>query len=523
MMKFIATGLALLAYSIHLAEGGGFGQLLDPDCGTTKEGITERIAGGTNADPLSNPWMVYVTGEVQCGGSLITNRFVLTAAHCIVDSNMSVRLGEYDTQNPRKDCNRGVCVLRVYTVEVDLKFVHSDNRDEYKYDIGLLRMKTAVQYSDYVRPICFLVNGHLQESTSFNITGWGITNNKHTSQTLQTAMVYNVDPELCSKKFMNEVDESQICASNENRDACSGDSGGPLSAQIARDGRLLTFQYGIISYGSKKCNSHTVYTNVTYYREWILSTIESASLLEENCGTVARGSRVRRLVGGHDAGRLSHPWMVRLHTYSSYVCGGSLITSRFVLTSAVCVDFSKPMTALLGGHDMDLPHTFLEVPIDRKIVQPQFDPRNPLKHDIALLQMMQEVPFSDHIRPICLSINQPLERVQSYTLTGWGVTGDGDLSRILQETSLVNVDPSICNRTFSGQIDRSHICTFGVNGDACTGDSGGPLSAELPYNGTKRAFLLGIVSIGLDSCRGYGLSTNVSHYLDWIKNTIEEN
>ncbi|XP_039483791.1 serine protease grass isoform X3 [Drosophila santomea] len=248
----------------------------------------------------------------------------------------------------------------------------------------------------------------------------------------------------------------------------------------------------------------------------------SASLLKENCGTVARGSRVRRLVGGHDAGRLSHPWMVRLHTYSSYVCGGSLITSRFVLTSAICVDFSNPKKVLLGGHGMDLPNTFLEVPIGRKILHPQFDMSN-YKHDIALLRMNQEVPFSDHIRPICLSINQPLERVQSYTLTGWGVTGDGDLSRILQETSLVNVDPSICNRTFSGQIDRSHICTFGVNGDACTGDSGGPLSAELPYNGTKRAFLLGIVSIGLDSCRGYGLSTNVSHYLDWIKNTIEEN
>ncbi|KRK00453.1 serine protease grass [Drosophila yakuba] len=214
--------------------------------------------------------------------------------------------------------------------------------------------------------------------------------------------------------------------------------------------------------------------------------------------------------------------MVRLHTYSSYVCGGSLITSRFVLTSAICVDFSNPKKVLLGGHDMDLPNTFLEVLIDRKILHPQFDMSN-YKHDIALLRMKQEVPFSDHIRPICLSINQPLERVQSYTLTGWGVTGDGDLSRILQETSLVDVDPSICNRTFSGQIDRSHICTFGVNGDACTGDSGGPLSAELPYNGTKRAFLLGIVSFGLDSCRGYGLSTNVAHYLDWIKNTIEEN
>ncbi|XP_043645973.1 chymotrypsin-like elastase family member 2A isoform X2 [Drosophila teissieri] len=450
--------------------------------------------------------------------------FVLTAAHCIVSSKMIVRLGEYDVRNPRPDCGGGVCVPRAYTVELDMKFVHSGYRSIFKYDIGLLRMKTAVQYSDYVRPICFLVNGHLENRTEFNITGWGLTDNGQPSQTLQTATVFNVDLDYCSKKFTGgTVDESHICASNSKGDACHGDSGGPLSAQIVRDGSSLTFQYGIISYGSEKCNSHGVYTNVTHYREWILSTIEAASLLEENCGTVARSRRVRRLVGGHDAGGLSHPWMVMVPIDYRSFCGGSLITSRFVLTSASCVYSWMIMKVFLGGHDMDLPQTFLEVQIDRKILHPQFGLQNPFKHNIALLRMKQEVPFSDRIRPICLSINQPLARLQKYTLTGWGDTGDGRESRILQENTLFGVDPSLCNSTFYGQVDRSHICTTGMNGNMCNKDGGGPLSAQLPYKGTNRTFLLGVISFGELTCRGYGLSTNVAHYLDWIKNMIEEN
>ncbi|XP_026835934.1 transmembrane protease serine 2-like [Drosophila erecta] len=210
----------------------------------------------------------------------------------------------------------------------------------------------------------------------------------------------------------------------------------------------------------------------------------SASLLEENCGTALRSSRFRRLVGGHEAVSLAHPWMVMVHRDSMYVCGGSLITSRFVLTSAQCLNAGKPMYA----------------------------------HDCCIAS-----PFKDLFLPICLSVTQRLERVQSYTITGWGTKGDNVLARILQETTLLGDDPLLCKSETHYQIDQSQICTSGLNGDSCYGDAGGPLSADLFYNGTKRVFLMGILSFGSFDCKGYSVSTYVPHYRDWIKDTIKQN
>lgn len=131
--------------------------------------------------------------------------------------------------------------------------------------------------SDYVRPICLLVEGHMAESPIFNITGWGVTDNGTPSRRLQKATVYNTDLHFCRSKFTKQVDESQICAAGTNSDACHGDSGGPLSAQVPFAGSWLTFQYGLVSYGSAACHSFSVYTNVTHHRDWIVSAIEDFS------------------------------------------------------------------------------------------------------------------------------------------------------------------------------------------------------------------------------------------------------
>ncbi|XP_026836629.1 serine protease grass [Drosophila erecta] len=286
-MKFIAAVLALLACSIYLAEGEGeYGQLLDSNCGQTKEELRGRITGGKSTDLTLNPWMVKVVGQGTCGGTLITSRFVLTAAHCIVKSHMKVYLGEYRTRYPgMHNRSDGVSVPNSYALTVDKKIVHDGYRSMYKYDIGLLRMTDAVQYSDYVQPICLLVNGHMRGSPDYNITGWGITDFGEESWTLQAAPVFNTDLKYCRKKFCKQVDTSQICAANNKEDACMGDSGGPLSAQMAFGDSFRTFQYGIVSYGTDTCNSFSVYTNVTHYRKWIVESIEHHS---ESISPVAR-------------------------------------------------------------------------------------------------------------------------------------------------------------------------------------------------------------------------------------------
>ncbi|EDW56940.1 GM15551 [Drosophila sechellia] len=276
-MKFIAAGLALLVCSIQLGEGA-LGKLLDSSCATTRAGITPLIIGGASAAPFSNPWMVKVIGTKLCGGSLITSRFVLTAAHCIVPTHMRVHLGDYYTLVPGTIFSSSGCVPTAYELAVDTKIVHADFNADLDNDIGLLRMESFVQYSDYVQPICILVEGHMTGSSHFNITGWGKTDDANSSLTLQQATVFKTELYYCQKKYPSKkVDESQICAASTNSDVCSGDSGGPLSAQVSFVDRLLTFQYGVVSYGSKECNSFSVYTNVTHHRDWIVDAIKHFS------------------------------------------------------------------------------------------------------------------------------------------------------------------------------------------------------------------------------------------------------
>ncbi|EDX08362.1 GD25054 [Drosophila simulans] len=141
-MKFIAAGLALLVCSIQLGEGA-LGNLLDSSCGTTRAGLIPLVTGGASAAPFSNPWMVKVIGAKLCGGSLITSRFVLTAAHCIVTTHMRVRLGDYYTRFPGTICSPSGCVPTAYELAVDTKIVHADFNAYLDNDIGLLRMEAS--------------------------------------------------------------------------------------------------------------------------------------------------------------------------------------------------------------------------------------------------------------------------------------------------------------------------------------------------------------------------------------------
>jgi len=97
------------------------------------------------------------------------------------------------------------------------------------------------------------------------------------------------------------------------------------------------------------------------------------------------------------------------------------------------------------------------------------------------------------------------------------------MSRILQTANLQIADNSVCNKIYDFVIDQSQICAGSSTSDACEGDGGSPLSAELNYEGTIREFQFGIVSFGSFSCNTYGVYTNVTHYMDWIIDTIHAN
>ncbi|XP_032306001.1 chymotrypsin-like protease CTRL-1 [Drosophila ananassae] len=239
-------------------------EFLDPECSASP--ATPRILNGRPADTLSNQWLVFLQNEVTensftfCGGSLITNRFVLSAAHCKGELNMYAILGEYNISRIFETKNK---------VLVDSKILHPDyNSTEIKHDIALFRLSRRVEYTYFIRPVCLPMNyDGLNIVFNLNVTGWGHTGHESISPVLKTATVHVHHRSICYR--LGQIDESQLCVGPVDGNTCKGDSGGPLTSLFNFRGTIVTVQIGIVSYGWVGCQGLSVHNHVYYYMNWI--------------------------------------------------------------------------------------------------------------------------------------------------------------------------------------------------------------------------------------------------------------
>ncbi|XP_055609287.1 CLIP domain-containing serine protease B4-like [Uranotaenia lowii] len=267
----------------------------DPVCGTQ---LSDRIIGGERTKIDEYPWTARI-GRVDvrnnefaffCGGSLINERYVLTAAHCVVGIPRawriaSVRLGEWDAESD-PDCIEGECYDPVQDIEVEKPIAHEryvNSRQGVHNDIALLRLARKAKYEDTVVPICLPIDrnfaGQSYEGRKMIVTGWGQTETSKGSRYKLFVSLTGVPRDYCQQQFPTaSIDETQICAGGEaGKDSCRGDSGGPLMDVSLDKGRAVLYLAGIVSFGSKNCGSAGVpgvYTKVNMYGDWILNNIE---------------------------------------------------------------------------------------------------------------------------------------------------------------------------------------------------------------------------------------------------------
>nr|XP_014995139.1 coagulation factor XI isoform X2 [Macaca mulatta] len=250
---------------------------MDNEC-TTK--IKPRIVGGTASVRGEWPWQVtlHTTSPTQrhlCGGSIIGNQWILTAAHCF-----------YGVESPK--------ILRVYIGILNQSEIKEDTsffgvqeiiiHDQYKmaesgYDIALLKLETTVNYTDSQRPICLPSKGDRNVIyTDCWVTGWGYRKLRDKIQnTLQKAKIPLVTNDECQKRYRgHKITHKMICAGYREggKDACKGDSGGPLSCKHNEVWHLV----GITSWGEGCAQRERpgVYTNVLEYVDWILEKTQAA-------------------------------------------------------------------------------------------------------------------------------------------------------------------------------------------------------------------------------------------------------
>ncbi|XP_020810529.1 transmembrane protease serine 9 [Drosophila serrata] len=242
----------------------------------------ERIVGGINASPHEFPWIavLFKSGKQFCGGSLITNSHILTAAHCVARMTswdvaaLTAHLGDY---NIRTDFEVQHVSRRIKRLVRHKGFEFSTLHN----DIAILTLSEPVSFTREIQPIC-LPTSPSQQSRSYSgqvatVAGWGsLRENGPQPSILQKVDIPIWANAECARKYGRAapggIIESMICAGQAAKDSCSGDSGGPM---IINDGGRYT-QVGIVSWGigCGKGQYPGVYTRVTSLLPWVYKNIK---------------------------------------------------------------------------------------------------------------------------------------------------------------------------------------------------------------------------------------------------------
>ncbi|XP_014467233.1 PREDICTED: trypsin-1-like [Dinoponera quadriceps] len=250
-----------------------FNQYVKPICLPKSEcgesgGISNRIVGGIITIAHLFPWVVAIFNgdQFHCGGTLINNRYVLTAGHCVrwtSQADLSLGLGMHDIER----ADEGILA------EVDKVIIHEDFESDYIHDtndIALIRLKAPVQFNENVKPVCLPHKGSDYTGHNAQVIGWGrVTTKGDASRFLRQATLKIMSHERCrNTSFGEHVTTSMICAYNDDTDACQGDSGGPL-LYGRLDGKYEMI--GVVSWGigCAKRGIPGVYVKITDYLNWI--------------------------------------------------------------------------------------------------------------------------------------------------------------------------------------------------------------------------------------------------------------
>ncbi|WP_083854899.1 serine protease [Burkholderia sp. KJ006] len=281
----VMTGAAGLCY----AQGDADIELLQGNLGSLpmRSSITHdvngiwliepKIVGGKFANPGADPWQVALIRSTKtgadrrpfCGGSLIADRWVVTAAHCVDNGTLASYV---DVLGGTTDVDKGGVRVSVAEIITRPDYVPGEIP---RHDIALLRLQAPmagpqIRSIDLLQPAAESLA--LVGDAAARVTGWGAVGEGGSAvRELRTVDLMIFTNQECNDPvaYNNAVKDEMVCAgfAGVPRDSCQGDSGGPLTVSVQGGQRLA----GIVSWGEgcARPNRYGVYTRVARYVDWI--------------------------------------------------------------------------------------------------------------------------------------------------------------------------------------------------------------------------------------------------------------
>ncbi|XP_068142887.1 brachyurin-like [Drosophila tropicalis] len=233
--------------------------------------ITNGVIAERNQFPYQVGLMLYVNGGAAwCGGTLISNRWVVTAAHCTdsLTTGVDVYLGAWDRTDKKED---GQQVIFVETKNV---IVHENwIAETITNDISLIKLPVPIQFNEHIQPANLPVKSNSYETyngQSAIASGWGKISDSASGATdlLRWAEVPIISNTGCTPWYFGMIGSTNICIKTTGgTSTCNGDSGGPL---VLNDGSNTLI--GATSFGIAlgcEVGWPGVFTRITSYLDWI--------------------------------------------------------------------------------------------------------------------------------------------------------------------------------------------------------------------------------------------------------------